>query len=328
MRRMLLSLVVWLIASPACAEIILGTDTNVVFGTMDEGRAALSKRDVYLDRLSKLDLAVRLRTSKDLAIEDYVAVARKSVLAWSDDEQARLAKILTGMQERSRRYARALPKRVILIKTSGDEESGAAYTRDDAVVLPQGRLKADDAAVEKLIWHEMFHVLSRHNPELRDRLYATIGFERCPELALPADVAARKLTNPDAPYHEHAIRLHVDGNPVWCVPVLLSTRGLAEAGDGGAFFQHIELKLLLVERDVKSGALRALVDESGKSRLIAISATPDFFEKIGRNTTYIIHPEEIVADHFALVAMGTPDVKSPERLDKLKAEFPVSASSP
>lgn len=326
MRRTLLSLVVWLFASPACAEVILGTDTHVVLATVDEGRAALSKRDVYLDRLSKLDLAVRLRTSKDLAVDDYVAVARKSVLPWSDDEQARLAKILTGMQERSRRIARALPSRVILIKTSGEEESGAAYTRDDAVVLPQGRLKGDDASVEKLIWHELFHVLSRHNPELRDRLYATIGFERSPELALPADIAARKLTNPDAPYHEHVIRLQVDGNPAWCVPVLLSTRGQDQAGDGGAFFQYLELKLLLVERDEQSGALRAIAGEGGESRLVALSATPDFFAKIGRNTNYIIHPEEIVADHFALLAVKAPDVKSPELLDKMKAVLTLQAS--
>ncbi len=327
MRSALLVIVALYFASSARAEVILGTDTHVVLATVDEGRSALSKRDVYLNRLSKLDLAVRLRTSKDLAVDDYVAVVRNSVLAWSEEEQDRISKILIGMQDRSRKYAQALPKRVLLIKTSGDEESGAAYTRDDAVVLPQGRLKSDDVAVEKLIWHELFHVLSRHNPALRDRLYATIGFEHSPELALPADVALRKLTNPDAPYHEHAIRLRVDGEPVWCVPVLLSTRGQAQAGDGGPFFEHLELKLLLVERDVASGALRPLTDEADKSRLVALSAAPDFFEKIGRNTTYIIHPEEIVADNFALLAIDAPDVKSPELLDKMKAVLAEPASS-
>ena len=327
MRRTLLSIALWLLASPAYAEVILGTDTQVVLATVEEGRAALSKRDVYLNRLSKLDLAVRLRSSKDLTVDDYVAVVRNSVLAWSDEEQARISKILIGMQERSKKYAQALPKRVLLIKTSGDEESGAAYTREDAVVLPQGRLKSDDAAVEKLIWHELFHVLSRHNPALRDRLYAVIGFEHFPELALPADVAARKLTNPDAPYHEHAIRLKVDGEPVWCVPVLLSTRGQAEAGDGAPFFQHLELRLLLVERDAASAALRPLTNAAGESRLVALSAAPDFFEKIGRNTTYIIHAEEIVADNFALLAIDAREVKSPELLDKMKAVLAAPAAA-
>ncbi|MBA4019272.1 MAG: hypothetical protein C0483_19070 [Pirellula sp.] len=327
MRTALLVIAAMCLSSPAHADVMLGTDTHVVFATIEEGKAALSKRDVYLDRLSKLDLAVRLRTSKNMSVDDYVAVARLSVLPWSDEEQARITKILTGMQERSKKYAQALPKRVLLIKTTGDEESGAAYTRDDAVVLPQGRLKSDDAGVEKLIWHELFHVLSRHNPELRDRLYATIGFERFPELALPEDVAERKLTNPDAPYHKHAIQLKVDGEPVWCIPILLSTRGQAEAGDGAPFFQHLELKLLLVERDAKSGALRALADKTGKSRLTALSATPDFFEKIGRNTTYIIHPEEIVADNFALLGIGAPDVESPELLDKIKAVLASPASA-
>lgn len=298
-------------------DVPFGADTRIVFATVEEGRAALRQRDEYLQRLSPLDLAVRLRTAKDVTIDDYLAVVERAVRPWDEEEKARLTKILESMQERGRRYARRLPKRVLLVKSSGADESDAAYTRGDVIVLTQARLKDGDAGTEKLLWHELFHVLSRHNPELRDRLYGTIGFQRCGAVKLPPDVADRKVTNPDAPHHEHAIRIQADGKPEWALPVLLSTRGRAQAGDGGAFFQFIDVKLLLVDRDPQAGTARAQTVD-GKSRLIDLKDAPDFFAQIGRNTGYIIHAEEIMADNFALAARESVEVPSPELLAQIR----------
>ena len=44
-----------------------------------------------------------------------------------------------------------------------------------------------------------------------------------------------------------------------------------------------------------------------------------FFEQVGRNTDYIIHPEEILAENFALLMIGKRDVASPEILDKMRS---------
>lgn len=308
---------VLLIASPVLGDVPFGEKSTVVFATAEQGRELLSQRDDYIRRLSPLDLAVRLRTADDVDVDDYVAVVKASVVEWSAEEKTRLTKMLAAMQDRGRRYARALPPRVLLIKTNGSDESGAAYTRADAVVLPQGRLGADDAEVEKLLWHEFFHVLSRHNPTLRDELYGLIGFTKCGEVALPADVADRKITNPDAPHHEHALQIKVDGQPRPATPILLSTRAREQAGDGGSFFQFIDVQLLVLEQDAKTGAARALVQDD-KARLVPLKEAPDFFSQIGGNTGYIIHPEEIVADNFALAAMETTDVPNPELLAKVR----------
>jgi hypothetical protein len=328
MRACLVVCFALLLASPVLGDVPFGDESTVVFATAEQGRELLARRDDYISRLSPLDLAVRLRTAGDVDVEDYLAVVKASVVEWSAEEKDRLTKMLTAMQERGRRYARALPTRVLLIKTNGSDESGAAYTRADAVVLPQGRLGADDAEVEKLLWHEFFHVLSRDNPALRDELYALIGFTKCGEVALPADVADRKITNPDAPHHEHSLQIKVDGAPRPATPILLSTRGREQAGEGGSFFQFIEVHLLVLDPDAKDGALRALVQD-GKARLIPLKDAPDFFSQIGGNTGYIIHPEEIVADNFALAAMETTDVPNPELLakvrDVLTAEVPATS---
>lgn len=39
---------------------------------------------------------------------------------------------------------------------------------------------------------------------------------------------------------------------------------------------------------------------------------------MGRNTGYIIHPEEILADNFKLLATGAENVPSPQILEKMR----------
>jgi hypothetical protein len=65
-----------------------------------------------------------------------------------------------------------------------------------------------------MLAHEVFHLLSRSNPALRDRLYAAIGFEPCGEVRHPATLAERRITNPDAPINAHAIEVSLDGERV------------------------------------------------------------------------------------------------------------------
>jgi hypothetical protein len=51
---------------------------------------------------------------------------------------------------------------------------------------------------------------------------------------------------------------------------------------------------------------------------VDVSNVSGFFEQIGKNTKYIIHPEEILADNFALLFLGNKDVPSPEIIRKMK----------
>jgi hypothetical protein len=58
----------------------------------------------------------------------------------------------------------------------------------------------------------------------------------------------------------------------------------------------------------------------GDPVLLAISEISGFSEQVGRNTGYIIHPEEILADNFSLMVTGR-SVESPEVLRKLREVF-------
>ena len=102
------------------------------------------------------------------------------------------------------------------------------------------------------------------------------------------------------------IQLHFAGKEVSAIPILLSTSDKYDRTRGGEFFNYLQLKFLLA----KTGA--------GKPEVIDPAYVSDLFEQVGRNTEYIIHPEEILADNFALLMIGTTNVKSPEILNKIR----------
>ena len=45
---------------------------------------------------------------------------------------------------------------------------------------------------------------------------------------------------------------------------------------------------------------------------------PAFLEKIGKNTNYIIHPDEILADNFVRLVMEDKDVPTPRIIEEMR----------
>ena len=153
---------------------------------------------------------------------------------------------------------------------------------------------------------------------MRRALYAVVGYEVCPEIQLPPGLSRVKLTNPDAPRMDAFIRLRVGGEGVAAAPILLGRSELYDERQGGPFFRQMDFRFLVLEGGGDS--LRPAVLPDGGPRLLVPSDVPDYEAHIGRNTDYVIHPEEILADNFVLLADPQPaKVASPEILDKLDA---------
>jgi hypothetical protein len=216
-----------------------------------------------------------------------------------------------------RDLALSLPPTVQLIKTTGAEEGNAAYTRATAIVLPKSELAKSEKDLQRLICHELFHILSRRNPELRERLYGIIGFSKCNEIKLPPDLALRKITNPDAPRNDHFIRLQIDNQEALAVPILLSSVETYDVKRGGEFFAYLQFQFLVVAKSSGSKNCKA-VSEGSSPKLVGMQRVSGFMEQVGRNTDYIIHPEEILADNFALLVLNEHNVASPEILEKMR----------
>ena len=117
------------------------------------------------------------------------------------------------------RLALPLPENIYFIKTSGREEGDAAYTRENAIVLPKSILASPEREIQRLLAHELFHISSRLHPKLTTTLYETIGFHYCGEVDMPPELASRKITNPDAPKNDFCINLEVGKEKIFILNI-------------------------------------------------------------------------------------------------------------
>lgn len=315
-----------------CADMKLDQRTVVVFATVQQGKEILGRQDDFVKRMSPFDRAARIKTDKTVSEKEFLAFVTRNVLSWTPDEIAKVEAALRALKPKLAELSLKFPEEVYVVKTTGTEEGGAAYTRGNALVLPKSELRATKAQLQRLLAHELFHILSRNNPALRERLYAAIGFKPCNEIELPAELKPRKITNPDAPKNDHLIRVSLDGKTVPVVPILFSSRADYDARTGREFFAYLRFQLLVVERDAGAEKMRPVY--SGRNpRLVGVEDVSGFFEQVGRNTGYIIHPEEILADNFAILVTGRGNVPSPDILKKMLQvlsgeEQPAKPSAP
>ena len=266
--------------------------------------------------MSAFDRAARLKTDRVVSEREYLEFVGKSVVAWEEAEKEKVYLAMEGVEEALKKMALPFPKKIWLIKTTGQEEGNAAYTRANAIVFPEKFLEGGAPWVQRVLCHELFHVLSRANRELREKCYAAIGFEKCDELEFPEELAERKLTNPDAPRNEHCLKVKIDGEEQWVIPILFSKEEKYDPEKGGEFFRYLQFKLVVVER-AEEGMSVEVVREGEKAKLLDAGEVTGFLEQVGENTTYLIHPEEILADNFVLLVTGKRDVPSPEVVEKL-----------
>jgi hypothetical protein len=112
----------------------------------------------------------------------------------------------------------------------------------------------------------------------------------------------------------------IDGTRRTVVPILLADSERYEPERGGEFFEYLRLRFLAVQEEKETEATSLLLIR-GQPILVPVTELRGFFEQVGRNTGYIIHPEEILADNFAHLMMQTPDLESPEVVRRMAGFF-------
>ena len=299
-------------SSATAVEVALTPSVRVVFADVDEGRRLARASDDYSRRTGALERQLKVRTTRELSEADYLTELAADVRAWPDDERERVSRLLESLREPLARMPLPLPARVALIRMSGRVNGEhVAYTRGNEIYLPSDMLskEAPPQMLRELIAHELYHVASRQDRAWRDAMYAIVGFQPMAEAVLPAALQARRLTNPDAPKMDSAIRVTVEGRgPVWVMPLLLSTIDRIDAEPPQHFFLVLSLHWLEVGRGDALPKQAAIGDPPV---LHDTRTLQGFAEAIGRNTGYIIHAEEILASNFMQMVAGTLP-RSPE----------------
>jgi hypothetical protein len=302
----------------------LNSETTFHFASPEKGRQLLSRRDTFLSSLSRFDREIRVR-SVGATHQQVLEAIQNDVVAWGDRQVARYLRILATLRPKLARFDLPWPAEIWLVRARGDMESGAAYCRQEAIVIPEPMDRRSEEELERLLTHELFHILSNQNPKLREQLYEIVGFERMDPLQLPAPLADRQITNPDAPVIDCFLWVVAQGEVHPAAPVLLARHAYQPDGPQ-SLFALLEFHLVVLEpHDLDNGPPSDLpayqVRESdGKPWLLS----PDracLFWNIGINTNYIIHPEEVLADNFVYLIHARTDLPTPRIVNNLRNLF-------
>src|SRR5690554_1805003 len=206
--------------NPPKEEVEFIDGTTIVFASQSEAQKLLGTSDEYSKALTKFDIASRTHSAANTEEQNYLDVAAAQALEWQENEIAVLTILINNIKDKMEDLNLDLniPQRINLIKSSTQEEGGAvSYTRMDYIV-------AGGEVTEHYIIHELFHLLTRYNPDKRDALYQTINFEKSNRIEYPAAIVDRIITNPDAPFLDHTIKLTINGQQKEAVFILLASR--------------------------------------------------------------------------------------------------------
>jgi hypothetical protein len=299
--------------SGAGDQIFIG-NSGIVFLSANEAAETLAEEDEYIKGLSRFDYASKMKLAKQADYNERLEFYNDACLDWEPGDIERVAAAIQSFNAKISKLNLNLPPVISLIKTNGNEEGGAAYTRGVSIAFPELYLKKlpQDKFI-KIFVHEIFHVFSRFNKELREEIYAVIQYKKCNELQLPPELKDFEISNPDAPDNNYYISCTYKGAEYDFIPILYSNEPY-DISRGLSFFRYLHDDMLAVE----------IIDDNPvpiyKNEQLLIVKKEElsaFYEKIGRNTDYTFHPEETMADNFVFLVFGDK-VPSPEIVRNLK----------
>ena len=261
--------------------------------------------DGFYDQLSALEINIQMKNasepiSRELALKQYAAFIKTQVSNWNQEEKLAMLQIFKEVKKMCDTInPRIFPDGVRLIKVkTGHYGKDVYYTRGKNILIPENIFPLNDIDTQiPVMIHELFHVISRYNPQLKGDLYAMIGFTKTDKpVRLNAALSQILLTNPDGVSFLYSIDLDRNGETIKAIP-LITSKFTTFRPDQPMFFDYLNFDLYNLED--KGAYYMANSTTTGKT-LVPLHSTPSFFTKIKDNTQYIIHPDEIIADNFML----------------------------
>ncbi len=300
------------------------------FSLLDSAAASLviikDEQEGFFDKINITDMQIQMsyrpEEGEELEREAYLQKYKAHLQADTRDFNKDEAKFVESAMSKAKELcAKIAPKLcdqpIKLIKVAGNHYGTAYYTRENLIAIPQALISKSTRDMDgftKTMLHELFHIYSRYHPLIRKDLYALIGFRAIENLEIPAKLKERILLNPDGLDLNYAINIKDSGIGFVAVPIIYSNENGFQDQKVG-FFSYLEFNLFELQKSGENWTVRT--DETGVKSRLEVNKLKDFFTQIGPNTNYIIHPDEILADNFALLALSKEDETI---LNRLKPE--------
>lgn len=285
----------WLSPGDEASHLITSDAKEGYFETVNQADMTLQMRPIVFDTL--------------VTVELYQKWLSGLILPWTASTKERCEKqLVKAVQAAENRFPGLLPDSIQMLLVK-DEPYGAQiyFTRNNAIFIPESEAKhAESAALHEILLHELFHLISRNHPTFREDLYALANFSPAPtNLLLDSLQHLSILINPDAPNYDYVLNYE---NKQY-LPVLFAKEE-AENFDEALDYAFFEVAKLTKDSSME------VVHQVIPKRL-ADFKIPEATEA---NTSYLIHPEEILAEHFALLFLAKPEsVRYPDELQDMEA---------
>lgn len=288
---------------------------KIKFATIEKANVLLTQEDDFTKSWSQFDIDSRMH-KKNSSKEELFDFITKQTREWKIEEKNKIVGIFESIDKQIEKQGIKInfPDEIYLVKTTANEEGGAeGYTRASYIILKEDFLSPPNAGLKETIVHELFHILSRNNPEFRKEMYQIIGFNLMNDVSYPENLKAFRITNPDAPQVDSYINLKVGGQSKDCTMVLYSNKEYS----GGDFFNYLNVGFLSLTGD----SVKTIEYQNGKAVIYSFQQVTGFFEQVGKNTQYIIHPEEILADNFAFAILNKSGLPDQDIVNEIKKKL-------
>lgn len=276
------------------------------FADLKEAQKLFLSNVDFLNNLNQYDLDYRLN-KKNATLEEMKSFGVSQMLEFTEEEKSLVAKQIKEMEKTLEVQKMTLPfdEEIIFIKSTQQEECGSlAYTHATQIYLGEQIFEymelEDNVRIKlyykKVFWHELFHCITRTNKEFRKDMYKIINFTVTDkDFPIPKSIKDISISNPDVEHHDAYATFNIDGKNIDCYLVLTASKPFMYPGD--VFFDCMQ---------------SSLVPLNSKGEFYLPKDTKNFWEIFGKNTEYVIDPEECLADNFGYAILNQEYEKYPE----------------
>jgi hypothetical protein len=281
---------------------------------------AIVKDDIekFFDKIQPVDMMIQMKRPydstvvRDSILIDYKKFIQHDVENFTSKESEFLAKVMSEAYSLSNAVStKIFPEEIKLVKTKGKHYGDETYyTRENLIIIPKAALEKPNYDVFlRVMLHEIAHIYTRLHPTAKAELYATIGFKHIAQkLEINDSLRQRILMNPDGIDENWATTLTLDGGKeAFAVPIIYANE-ISFKKEKQDFFQYLGWNYYEITPSVSGNNLAVqTIGKMQKSTLSTVGINELFKAKF--NTDYIIHPDEIIADNFAIALLSHKNPK-------------------
>ena len=289
------------------------------FADLKEAQKLYLSNTNYLNNLNKYDLDYRVN-KKNATLEEFKAFVVRQILEFTKEEKEIISKQISEMEKilESQKISLPFNEEITFIKSTQKEENGSlAYTLGTQIYLGEkvfNYFESNDIKkkfiVDALLWHELFHCITKTNKTFRKDMYKIIHFTIMEkDFKIPETIYEISISNPDVPHHDSYASFNIDGKNIDCYMVLTASMPFNYPGDN--FFNCIQFTIVPID---------------SKGEFYFPGDAQNFWEIFGENTPYVIDPEECLADNFSYALLKEKyfeceieqlNFKNPEIIEKI-----------